>query len=112
MFLVHLKYANLEALETANQHRIEVAHSAGKGLPGPAWKDPDRDAARFYEKLASYSQKDWPVAAAMAQKALVAEPVRDEKENVLRSQSIQFRNKVILPTWFETAYGSDVDRAS
>ena len=109
VFLVHLKYANLEALEAANQHRVEVANTPGKGLPGPAWKDPDRDAARFYEKLASYPQKDWPAATAEAHTALVAEPVRDEKENVLRSQSIQFKHKVILPSWFKTAFGLDTE---
>jgi len=107
VYLMHLKYANLEALEIANQHRTEVGNAKGKGLPGAAWKDPDTDASRFYASLALYEDRAWARARDDAYTAIVADPMRDEKENVLRSKSKVFKFRVTLPSWFKTHFGAD-----
>ena len=106
VYLVHLKYANLEALEIANRHRKEVGNAEGRGLPGPAWKEADKDASRFYANFARYSEKTWSAARDEAYTAIVAEPIRDDKENVLRSRSTIFKYKVTLPDWFKSEFGA------
>jgi hypothetical protein len=109
VYMMHLKYANLEALEAANQHRTEVGNAPGKGLPGAAWKEADRDASRFYANLAEYDEKDWAVARDEAFASILADPVRDENESVLRSKSKIFKYRVALPGWFKTQFGTDRD---
>mgnify|MGYP003625054728 FL=1 len=106
VYLVHLKYANLDALEIANHHRKEVGNAEGRGLPGAAWKEADKDASRFYANFAKYGEKAWLRARDEAYTAIVAEPIRDDKENVLRSRSTIFKYKVTLPDWFKTEFGS------
>ena len=107
VYLVHLKYANLDALEIANRHRTEVGNAEGKGLPGAAWKDPEKDAARFYANLALYKDRAWVQARDEAYAAIVTDPMRDDKENVLRSRSRVFKYRVSLPAWFRTDFGAD-----
>lgn len=109
VYLVHLKYANLAALELANQHRTEVGNAPGRGLPGAAWKEADRDASRFYTNLAAYEAKQWADARDTAFASIVADPVRDEKESVLRSKSKTFKYRVTLPGWFKTQFGADCE---
>jgi hypothetical protein len=111
IYLLHLKYANLKALEIANHHRIEVGNTKGKGLPGAAWKDADKDASRFYANLARYDDKDWNSARDEAYQSITSEPIRDEKESVLRSKSTVFKNRVTLPTWFKTHFGAQQQTA-
>ncbi len=105
VYLMHLKYANLEALESANHYRQEIANAVGKGLPGAAWKDAEKDAARFYANLAAYPDKEWNCARDEAYNSIISEPVRDETENVLRSKSKIFKHRVTLPGWFKTYFG-------
>ncbi|MFT6090066.1 glycosyltransferase family 2 protein [Sulfitobacter sp.] len=112
VFLAHLKYANLKALEIANQHRIGIGNTEGKGLPGAAWKEADKVAARFYLHLVRFSDKDWASARDEAYQAITSEPFRDEKEHVLRSPSKVFKHRVALPSWFKTQFGADQDHAT
>lgn len=107
VYLMHLKYANLEALEIANHHREEVGNAVGRGLPGTAWKDADGDASRFYANLAAYDEKEWISARDEAYSLVVSEPIRDEKENVLRSKSETLKCIVTLPNWFKEQFGGD-----
>ncbi|SFS83162.1 Glycosyl transferase family 2 [Sulfitobacter marinus] len=111
VYLAHLKYANVKALELANQHRIGVGNTAGKGLPGAAWKEADKTADRFYLHLVRFEDKDWASARDEAYSAITSEPFRDAKGNVLRSLSIVFKNRVTLPSWFKTRFGADQETA-
>ena len=106
VYLLHLKYANLKALEDANHHRMEVGNAEGKGLPGAAWREADKDASRFYANLARYKEKNWTSARDEAYRSITTEPIRDEKENVLRSSSKVFKHRVTLPSWFKTRFGT------
>ncbi len=107
VYMLHLKYANLNALEVANQHRTEVGNSPGKGLPGAAWKEADRDATRFYANFAAYDDKEWSIARDEAYNSILSDPVRDEKESVLRSKSKIFKYRVTLPDWVKMQFGLD-----
>lgn len=108
VYLAHLKYANLEALEAANRHRTEIGRTEGKGLPGPAWKEADKHASQFYEKLALYKDKPWGKTRDLVYAALADDPLRDDKENVLRSRSKVFKYRVELPDWVADHFGDSV----
>jgi hypothetical protein len=112
VYLAHLKYANLRALEIANEHRIGIGNTAGKGLPGAAWKEADKVAARFYLHLVRYDDKDWASARDEAYEAIISDPHRDAKENVLRSASKVFKHRVTLPSWFKAHFGADQEPAT
>ena len=105
VYLMHLKYANIAALETANQHRTDVGNMPGRGLPGAAWKEADQTAARFYARLASYPSQSWEAARDHAYATINAAPVRDTKENVLRAKSTVFEQRVTLPDWVAATFG-------
>ena len=105
VYLMHLKYANIDALETANQHRTDVGNMPGRGLPGAAWKEADQTAARFYARLAGFRDETWEVARDHAYATISAEPVRDAKENVLRAKSTVFEQRVTLPKWVAATFG-------
>ena len=48
VYLAHIKYANVEALAVSNEHRIEIASHAAKGMPGGLWCNAHTDSqARF-----------------------------------------------------------------
>ena len=105
VYLMHLKYANIDALETANQHRTDVGNMPGRGLPGAAWKEADQTAARFYPRLAGFRDETWEVARDHAYATISADPVRDTKENVLRAKSTVFEQRVTLPEWVAATFG-------
>ena len=105
VYLMHLKYANIDALETANQHRVDVGNMPGRGLPGAAWKEANQTAARFYARLAGFRDETWEVARDHAYATISADPVRDTKENVLRAKSTVFEQRVTLPEWVAATFG-------
>ena len=105
VYLMHLKYANIDALETANQHRTDVGNMPGRGLPGAAWKEAEQTAARFYARLAGFRDETWEVARDHAYATISADPVRDTKENVLRAKSTVFKQRVTLPEWVAATFG-------
>ena len=101
VYLMHLKYANIDALAQANMHRTKIANSSEKGLPGKAWSEAERDAKRFYDRLAAMPVVDWTQAKDDAFNQVQTEPIRDEKQKVLRAKSINFEARTILPDWFK-----------
>lgn len=107
VYIAHLKYSNVAALEDVNTVRIEVATTEGCGLPGSSWRDADLDADRFYNRFSALRVEKWKQAKDSAYKMITDCPVRDGEENVLRSKSVVFENRVILPDWFATRFGLD-----
>lgn len=101
VYLVHLKYANINALTAANADRVAVATGSAKGLPGKAWSEAEKDAQRFFAKLAAMPVKSWSDAKDAAFNAVTEAPVTDARENVMRSRSINFDSRTVLPEWFK-----------
>ncbi len=103
VYLVHLKFANLAALEVVNRHRREIASGDERGLPGSAWRKPERDAARFFANLASMPEIDWDKASVLAWGDVQRDPVRDAQTGLVRSRSVRFDFRTSLPAWFGDA---------
>jgi len=101
VYLAHLKYANLAALTQANEHRHEVAAGTEKGLPGKAWKEPEKEAARFFAEIAALPELDWDEASSKAYAELSKDPVRDTENGLVRVRSKRFGDRVTLPDWFK-----------
>jgi hypothetical protein len=99
-YLAHLKYANAAALTEANIVRSQVANSGGKGLPGAAWSEADADAEKFLRDFASKAAVSWHDARDEAYHAITAEPVKLDGRRVIRSKSLRFQTRTILPDWF------------
>lgn len=102
IYLAHLKYANADALIQANIVRQNVARGHGKGLPGAAWSQADRDAADFLTDFAAKTKITWDDASAEAHAAIAAAPVKIEGRSVIRAKSVRFQTRTILPGWFAT----------
>lgn len=102
VYLAHLKYANIAALNDANETRQSVAASDGKGLPGKAWKNADANASKFFAKVADLPETDWEHASTEAYDMLSTSPVRDVENGLVRTQSIKFGSRTTLPEWFMT----------
>ena len=103
VYLVHLKFANVAALEAANRHRREIASGDERGLPGTAWRKPERDAARFFADVARMPDIDWEEASERAWNEVQGDPVRDMQTGLVRSRSVRFDFRTTLPTWFGDA---------
>ncbi len=101
VYLAHLKYANIAALDASNAHRTKIANGSEKGLPGKAWSAADEDALRFFRAFAGVQMVDWPEASDKAYQDTIRSPVRDAKLNVLRARSTAFDFSTILPDWFK-----------
>ena len=100
VYLMHLKFADPDALDDANAHRKEIASGSERGLPGKAWSEAWRHSKRFLNKLAKMPVTDWDTASAEAYEAITASPFKDEIAKVLRARSIDFDSKTVLPDWF------------
>jgi hypothetical protein len=101
VYLVHLKYANGNALVDANRHRTVIGNGGGKGLPGKAWAKADQTAASFFDAFHDLNELEWPLAERRAYLRIKRDPVRDDKLNVLRARSVKFPFRTTLPKWFE-----------
>ena len=101
VYLAHLKYAHLDALIDANRHRIDIASGEERGLPGPAWRDADKDAKKFFKSLSKLPEIGWDEAKDTAYRSVLEEPVRDDALNTVRSKSISFKFRTTLPEWFK-----------
>ncbi|WP_407497038.1 glycosyltransferase family 2 protein [Pseudooceanicola sp. MF1-13] len=99
VYLAHLKYADATALAAANAVRAEVANSSAKGLPGPAWKEANADADKFFRTFAAKKTVTWPDAVAEAKS--LAKPVIMERASVLKTKSFRTDTKALLPDWFD-----------
>lgn len=102
VYLAHLKFANRAEQERSDQHRIEIANSDAKGLPGRAWARATVKSARFYREFDAKPYVDWAEAEARAYTDLQT-PLRSEENGVVRVASLQFEYRSQLPDWFATA---------
>lgn len=103
VYLVHLKFANSEALERSNEHRFTVAAQRGKGMPGGAWRDPGGRALQFYERLEDLPVVPWEAAERKAYDLLSADPVRDARRGIVRARHFEAAEATTLPDWFRDA---------
>ena len=101
VYMAHLKYANINAMTDANVHRTEIASGSEKGLPGKAWGEAEKDGQRFYKALENMSVVEWNTAKDTAYRMIAETPVKDAKEKALRSKSVTFDTRTILPNWFK-----------
>lgn len=100
--LVHLKYANKQALIEANKHRTDVANQPGKGMPGKAWREADEDAKQFFNWLETLPDTPWERARDEALGRLRDDPKRDTKDGLVRARQLRFKKRTTLPDWFRS----------
>lgn len=100
VYLVHLKFANKEALIQSNKLRREIAHLPVQGLPGNAWKDPSTDARKFFDMLDTLPFAPWAEAEAQAFESISVDPVRDPQKGFVRAKNVRLRTRTLLPDWF------------
>ncbi len=100
VYLVHLKYASLAALKEANAHRRAIATGGEKGLPGSAWRKPEKDAAKFFAVMSTLPETGWDEARDEAYGTLSTNPRRDVESGLVRSHNISFGFRTTLPDWF------------
>lgn len=102
VYLVHLKYANLNALEQVNADRITISTASDEGLPGAGWREADTDAAQFLTRFEAKPVLPWHKARAKAFRALSSDPTRSERLGVVKTRALKFPFRTTLPDWFET----------
>jgi hypothetical protein len=101
VYLVHLKYADLDALSKANAHRVEVANAKGVAMPGAAWLDPEKADRKFFQKFQSLQTQPWEHARKEAYDEISHNPIRETDTGIVRARSIRFQNTTTLPDWFK-----------
>jgi glycosyl transferase family 2 len=101
VFLTHLKFANRLAMKVANAERKMIATSGERGLPGKSWQSADQRAGKFLKDVAEMPLITWNDAMPRAFDKLKT-PVRNQKEGLIRSQSLRFDFRTVLPDWFKT----------
>jgi hypothetical protein len=106
VYLLHLKYANVPALASANEVRSEVAKQKTEGLPGKAWSKAANNAEDFFNRFETLPLVGWEDAVKDAFNQVTEDPVRDKDQHVLRAKSIRFEQRTTLPDWFKL-YGLD-----
>lgn len=97
VYLAHLKYACIDALDAANQTRRDVTSNPAKGLPGTAWRKPDQTARNFFIKFERLEERPWDEAEAEAFDRIATDPVRDTAKGVLRARSVRFGTRTRIP---------------
>lgn len=102
VFLVHLKFANIQALADVNATRKEVARSGVPGVPGWGWKRADAHALKFFETAETLDSMDWSDALRLAYELIPTDMKYDDSDGVIRSPGIPFLAKTNLPKWFKT----------
>lgn len=101
VYLVHLKYANTDALQISNEHRTLIANGDEGGLPGLAWSDAERDALRFFHSFERLPEVNWADAEADAYKRIAETPETEADMGVMRARSVKFDCRTKLPEWFK-----------
>lgn len=97
VYLAHLKYANIDALDAVNQTRRDVTLADAKGLPGTAWQKPEQTARNFFDKFQTLKDMPWEVAETDAFEAIASDPVRDTAKGILRARSLRFDHRTRVP---------------
>lgn len=98
VYLVHLKYANREALDIANKHRVAVAQVAGVG---DNWRKAPARANKYYRECANQPEMTWADAIQTLRDTTLDNVKRDSDRGLVRSRSIKFPFLTELPDWFE-----------
>jgi hypothetical protein len=99
VYLLHLKYANIDALQIANEHRVAIASGPETGLPGGNWREAQRRATRFLHRFEGLPHLDWERSQQMAYEAIALEPETQADKGVMRAKSVQFGHRTTLPDW-------------
>ncbi|MCW8842976.1 MAG: glycosyltransferase family 2 protein [Rhodobacteraceae bacterium] len=100
LYLGHLKYANLAALDDANAVRREVVAAAQAGKPGKAWAEPETEARDFLDEFAGLVARPWEKAEAKAYNRLSQAPARLERFSVVRARKFKPTHRTKLPARF------------
>lgn len=100
VYMVHLKYANIEACEKADHERQLVARREGRGLPGALWRDATKSSVRHYHRALQLPLAPWEEAEDEAWHAL-QDPERDIKNGFIRAKFLKFSVRTELPEWFK-----------
>ncbi|MCL6283446.1 glycosyltransferase family 2 protein [Ruegeria sp. 2012CJ41-6] len=102
-YLVHLKFANGQALAESDTHRMQVASELGRGTPGQSWRDPDTRNRRFHDRVRNLPVTDWDEAEPQAFAQISAEPERERHTGVIRVRDVALNLATDLPGWFRSA---------
>lgn len=105
VYLAHVKFANLEALASSNEHRVEIAGVQAKGMPGGMWRKAHTYSEARFNWIEQHPEVSWDDAVAKAYAKITSEPKRLRQGNVIRAASVQFDFRTTLPAWFRTQYG-------
>lgn len=105
VYLAHVKFANIDALASSNEHRVEVAKISAKGMPGGMWRKAHVYAEARFNWIEQHAERAWNDAVDQAYTQINDTPKRMTQGNVLRAASIQFDFKTTLPEWFKKQYG-------
>jgi len=100
VYLAHLKYANLNAVSSANLIRESIASSETNGVPGDLWRNAYAETERFLKGTREKKLVSWKLADEAAYSALAHDPVRIEKRSVIKARSLKFHTRTQLPDWF------------
>ncbi|MDP5220299.1 glycosyltransferase family 2 protein [Ruegeria sp. 2205SS24-7] len=103
VYLVHLKYANANALAESDAHRMQVASEPGHGTPGQSWLKPDLRNRKFAERVRSLPLTNWDEAEPQAYAQISGEPERDRRIGVIRVRDVPLNLATDLPGWFRSA---------
>jgi hypothetical protein len=101
VYLVHLKYSNTDALQKANDNRKTVAHEGKTGMPGTAWKQPNRPALIMLNEIETLPFVDWDISSKFAYETLSAGPELEADKGIVRTKSVKFETRTKLPNWFK-----------
>lgn len=102
VYLVHLKYANSDALKQTNTVRQSVADAVGEDWGVDSWANPGFHAKRFYRKMAALKELPWEQAVALGYKEIRENPVRDSARGIVKSPFINYICRTSLPDWFRS----------
>jgi hypothetical protein len=100
LYLAHLKFANIAALEKLTVARMQVANSYERGLPGYGWKHADEDASKFFRNFMKKKLVPWKEAENIAYSTLSPEPLRKPRFNLVKTKSLQFPVRTLIPKFF------------
>lgn len=100
LFLMHLKFANLKATQSANTVREAVANPADgndRGLPGDAWKFARDDTRKLLDEHYAREAVDWDSAEAQAYTEISQHPRRMPKIGLIKAKSFKWPVRAELP---------------
>ncbi|MEQ9695040.1 glycosyltransferase family 2 protein [Shimia sp. SDUM112013] len=100
VYLMHLKYANRAVLSDTNAARRAVATGEGKGLPGKAWRNPDKATEDFFLAFQDKELVPWKYAERVAFDFFSKRPSRVERYSLVKTRLRRWPIRTVLPDWF------------